>query len=125
MMGYYKNPDATRETITAEGWLRTGDVGRFDSRGYLSLTGRIKEMFKVGGTNAYPAEIEQHLATHPGVNMSVVVGAPDPRLVEVGLAFVQRKPGAELTAEDVVAHCKGRIADYKVPRHVVFVDSFP
>lgn len=125
MLGYYKNPEATRETITAEGWLRTGDVGRFDERGYLSLTGRIKEMFKVGGTNAYPAEIEQHLATHPDVNMSIVVGAPDRRLVEVGLAFVQRKPGSTVTADDIVAHCKGRIADYKVPRYVVFVDGFP
>ena len=125
MLGYYKNPDATRDAITADGWLRTGDVGRFDSRGYLSLTGRIKEMFKVGGTNAYPAEIEQHLATHPAIGMSVVVGAPDARLVEVGLAFVKRKPGADVSAQDVIAHCKGRIADYKVPRYVVFVDAFP
>lgn len=125
MLGYYKNPEATRQAITADGWLRTGDVGRFDDRGYLSLTGRIKEMFKVGGTNAYPAEIEQHLATHPAVGMSVVVGAPDARLVEVGLAFVKRRPGIEVSAQEIIAHCKGRIADYKVPRHVIFVDAFP
>jgi len=125
MLGYYKNPEATRETITEDGWLRTGDIGRFDEGGNLSITGRVKEMFKIGGTNAYPAEIEQHLSTLPGVKFSVVVGAPDERLGEVGFAFVQTDAGAELTAADIVRHCKGRIADYKVPRHVRFVDEFP
>lgn len=125
MMGYYKNPEETAKTIDADGWLKTGDIGRFDQRGYLSLTGRIKEMFKVGGTNAYPSEIEQHLATHPGIQMSVIVAAPDARLGEVGMAFVVPAKGADLTEADVVAHCKGQIADYKVPRYVRLVDSLP
>lgn len=125
MMGYYKNPGETAKTIDAEGWLKTGDIGRFDERGYLSLTGRIKEMFKVGGTNAYPSEIEQHLASHPGIQMSVIVGAPDERMGEVGMAFVIPREGADLSEADVVAHCKGRIADYKVPRHVRLVSSLP
>jgi fatty-acyl-CoA synthase len=125
MLGYYRNPEATRETITEDGWLRTGDIGRFDDEGNLSITGRIKEMFKIGGTNAYPAEIEQHLAKLPEVKMSVVVGAPDERLGEVGFAWIQLQPGASLTAEAVIGHCKGRIADYKAPRHVRFLDEFP
>jgi len=125
MMGYYKNPAETANTIDPEGWLKTGDIGRFDSRGYLSLTGRIKEMFKVGGTNAYPSEIEQHLASHPGIQMSVIVAAPDERLGEVGMAYVVPSKGATLTEADVVAHCKGKIADYKVPRYVKLVDSLP
>ena len=125
MMGYYKNPTATAETITPEGWLRTGDIGVFDAHGNLSITGRLKDMFKVGGTNVYPAEIELHLSTLPGVTQSVVVGVPDERLSEVGYAFIQRDAGAALTPEDVRRHCKGHIADYKVPRHVRFVDKFP
>jgi fatty-acyl-CoA synthase len=125
MVGYYKNSEATRETITPDGWLRTGDIGHFERGEYLALTGRAKEMFKVGGTNAYPVEIEQHLAKHPGIRMSVVVGVPDARLGEVGYAFVEARDGAALTAANVIAHCKGRIADYKVPRHVEFVAEFP
>ncbi|OCW58530.1 AMP-binding protein [Hoeflea olei] len=125
MMGYYKNPVETAKTIDPEGWLKTGDIGRFDSRGYLSLTGRIKEMFKVGGTNAYPSEIEQHLASHPGIQVSVIVAAPDERLGEVGMAYVVPSKGSGLTEADVVAHCKGKIADYKVPRYVKLVDSLP
>lgn len=125
MMGYYKNPEETAKTIDSEGWLRTGDIGRLDAQGYLSLTGRIKEMYKVGGTSTYPSEIEQHLATHPAIQMSVVVAAPDDRLGEVGMAFVLPRAGATITEAEVVAHCKGRIADYKVPRHVKLVTSFP
>lgn len=125
MMGYYKNPEETAKTIDKEGWLHTGDIGKLDERGYLSLTGRIKEMFKVGGTNAYPSEIEQHLASHPAIEMSVIVGVPDARLGEVGMAFVRPRSGTTLTADEVVSHCKGQIADYKVPRHVKLVESFP
>lgn len=125
MLGYYRNPEATKQAITEDGWLRTGDVGRFDERGNLSITGRIKEMFKIGGTNAYPAEIEQHLAKLPQIKMSVVVGAPDERLGEVGFAWVQLQPGARLSAEEVIGHCRGQIADYKAPRHVRFIDEFP
>ena len=125
MRGYYKNSDATSEAITPEGWLRTGDIGRFDQNRYLSITGRRKEMFKTGGTNAYPAEIEQHLAKLAGVAMAAVVGVPDERLGEVGYAFVQAAQGATLTEQDVIDHCRGRIANYKVPHYVRLVDEFP
>ena len=125
MLGYYKNAEATMQTITPEGWLRTGDIGRFDDQGYLSITGRLKDMFKTGGTNAYPVEIEQHLARHPSIAQSVVVGVPDQRLGEVGYAFVQLRETPAVTAEEIVGHCKGQIADYKVPHYVCFVQDFP
>ena len=125
MRGYYKNPAPPRETSTPVGGLRPGDIGRFDETGYLSITGRRKEMFKIGGTNAYPAEIEQHIAKLSAVAMSAVVAVPDDRLGEVGYAFVQRAAGTTLSESAVLDHCKGRIADYKVPRYVQFVDDFP
>lgn len=125
MMGYYKNPDATREAITPEGWFRTGDLGRFDADGYLLITGRAKEMFIVGGSNTYPAEIERFLETHPDVGQAVVCGAPHARLGEVCFAFVMPKAGATLTPEKVIEFCRGAIADYKVPRRVQIVEDFP
>ena len=82
-------------------------------------------MFIVGGSNAYPAEIQQFLETHPAVRQSLVVGAPDRRLGQVGYAFVQLKPGANASAEELVAFCRAGIADYKVPRHIAFIDEFP
>ena len=125
MLGYYKDPEATRQAITDDGWLRTGDIGRFDAQSYLSITGRLKDMFKTGGTNAYPVEIEQHLALHPAIAQSVVVGVPDQRLDEVGFAYVQLRPNAPLSPSDVVAHCRGQIANYKVPHYVCFAADFP
>ena len=125
MLGYYQNEEATREAITPEGWFRTGDLGRFDGEGYLQITGRAKEMFIVGGSNAYPAEIERFLETHPDVDQAVVCGVPHERLGEVCFAFVMPKSGAALTSEAIVEHCRGSIADYKVPRRVEIVDDFP
>ena len=125
MMGYYRDPKATREAINAEGWLRTGDLGRFDERGFLSITGRLKEMYKSGGTNVYPAEIEQHLSRHPAVKMAAVVGVPDERLSEVGFAFVELNPGCSFDAGQMRAHCKGVLADYKIPRHLAVVAELP
>lgn len=125
MLGYYKDPEATAAVITPDGWLRTGDLARFDAQGYLMLTGRLKEMLKVGGTNTSPIEIEQQLAAHPGIKSSVVVGAPDERLGQVAFAFVERASGSDVTEADIVQFCKGRMADYKVPRHVAFVEEFP
>lgn len=125
-MGYYNNPEATREAFTPEGWFRTGDLGVFDERGYLKITGRIKEMFIVGGSNTYPAEIEAHLETHPGIRQALMVGVPHERLGQVGYAFIRRSAEGEPINEDaVIAHCKGSIADYKVPRYVHFLDAFP
>ena len=125
MLGYYKDPEATAAVITPDGWLRTGDLAHFDAQGYLTLTGRLKEMLKVGGTNTSPIEIEQHLAAHPGVKSSVVVGAPDERLGQVAYAFIERASGSAVSEADIVQFCKSRMADYKVPRHIAFVDEFP
>jgi len=125
MLGYYKNEEATREAVTPEGWFRTGDLGHYDKDGYLKITGRAKEMFIVGGSNAYPAEIERYLETHPKVGQAVVCGAPHERLGEVCFAFVMPKAGEQLTKGDIVEYCRGQIADYKVPRHVDIVEDFP
>jgi fatty-acyl-CoA synthase len=125
MLGYYKNEEATREAITPEGWFLTGDLGHYDKDGYLKITGRVKEMFIVGGSNAYPAEIERYLETHPKVSQAVVCGAPHERLGEVCFAFVMPKAGERLSEGEIVEYCRGQIADYKVPRHVDIVEDFP
>ncbi len=125
MMGYYKNPKATAEVMTPEGWFRTGDLGVFDDGGYLQITGRLRDMFIVGGSNTYPAEIEAVLQQHPSVKQAVVVGVPHRRLGEVGFAYVQLREGAATRQEELVRHCAQCLADYKVPRHIEVVDDFP
>lgn len=125
MQGYYKNPEATKEVITDDGWFMTGDLGIFDEAGYLKITGRVKDMFIVGGSNAYPAEIERMLQSHDGVKQAVVVGVPHRRLGEVGYAFVEPAEGAAPTDQEIIAFCRANLADYKVPRHVEFVKEFP
>ncbi|MEV0763980.1 FadD3 family acyl-CoA ligase [Nocardia sp. NPDC050435] len=125
MLGYLDDPEATAATIDAEGWLHTGDVGTLDERGYLKITDRLKDMYISGGFNVYPAEIEQALSRLDGVAESAVVGVPDERMGEVGKAFVVRKPGAALTADDVRAHATTVLANFKVPRFVEFRDELP
>jgi fatty-acyl-CoA synthase len=125
MLGYYKNPEATLATITPEGWLKTGDLGRFDSEGFLSVTGRLKEMYKTGGTNVYPAEIEQLLIQHPAIALVAIVGVPDLRLDEVGFAFIQTHPDQQITHTELRAFCKGKLADYKVPRYLKVLAAIP
>ncbi len=125
MLGYYKNPAATAEAIGADGWFRSGDLGSLDPEGYLKITGRMKEMFIVGGSNAYPAEIEKFLQAIPEIKQAVVVGVPDRRLGEVGYAFVQLHQGRTLTEADLIRQCRLTMADYKVPRFVRFVEDFP
>jgi fatty-acyl-CoA synthase len=125
MVGYYKDPVATSQAITPDGWLRSGDIGNLDSAGYLTITGRLKEMLKVGGTNTSPVEIEQHLASHPAVKSSAVVGVPDERLGQVPCAYIEVVNGATVDAQDIIAYCKSRMANYKVPRYVKFVDELP
>jgi fatty-acyl-CoA synthase len=125
MQGYYRAPEATAAAITPDGWFRTGDLGVFDEAGYLKIVGRLKDMFIVGGTNAYPAEIEKELEAIPGVRQAVVVGAPHERLGEVGYAFIQTADGTSPSADEVIAACRRDLADYKVPRYVQFVDDFP
>jgi fatty-acyl-CoA synthase len=121
--GYYNDPEKTAETITPDGWFRTGDLGVMDEDGYLSITGRLKEMFVVGGYNAYPAEIEGVLHTHPKVKMAQTFGVPDGRLGEVGCAYIELRSGEETDEADIVEFCKERMANYKVPRYVRFVNA--
>ncbi|MEU6126469.1 FadD3 family acyl-CoA ligase [Streptomyces sp. NPDC047123] len=125
MQGYYEDPDGTRQCMTPDGWLRTGDVGVLDEEGNLRITDRIKDMFIVGGFNAYPAEIEQLIGLHPEVADVAVVGVPDPRLGEVGRAYVVRRRGAVVTADDLIAWSRREMANYKVPRSVEFVAELP
>jgi len=125
MLGYLDDPDATKAAIDADGWLRTGDAGRLDAAGYLTITGRIKDMYICGGFNVYPAEVEQVLARLDGVAESAVIGVPDPRLGEVGKAYLITRPGHALDAADVLAFCRERLANYKVPRVVEFRDTLP
>ncbi|SFB45958.1 Acyl-CoA synthetase (AMP-forming)/AMP-acid ligase II [Amycolatopsis marina] len=125
MLGYLDDPEATAEAIDVEGWLHTGDVGTLDERGYLKITDRIKDMYICGGFNVYPAEVEQALARLDGVADSAVIGVPDTRMGEVGRAYVVRRPGADVSASDIVEHCKAVLANYKVPRQVEFRDQLP
>ncbi|MGJ5755117.1 acyl-CoA synthetase (AMP-forming)/AMP-acid ligase II [Streptomyces puniciscabiei] len=125
MSGYYDDPAATAEAISPDGWLRTGDVGVLDEAGNLRITDRIKDMFIVGGFNAYPAEIEQLLGTHPDVREVAVIGIPDTRLGEVAKAYVVRRPGSPLTSDDLIAWARREMANYKVPRAVDFVPELP
>ena len=125
MLGYLDDPDATAEAVDAEGWLHTGDIGRVDEHGYLKVTDRLKDMYICGGFNVYPAEVEQELARLKGVVESAVVGVPDDRLGEVGKAFVVRRPGSSVTSGDVLVHLRERLANFKVPREVEFVDVLP
>lgn len=125
MLEYFNAPDATAEAIDGDGWFKTGDLGRLDADGYLKITGRAKEMFIVGGSNAYPAEIEAALQTHPAVKQAVIVGVPHPRLGEVGHAFVELETDMVAAEAEIVAWAKSRLADYKVPRRIAFVDDFP
>ncbi|GGN61595.1 putative fatty-acid-CoA ligase FadD [Streptomyces albiflavescens] len=125
MQGYFEDAAATAEVLTEDGWLRTGDVGVLDEAGNLRITDRIKDMFIVGGFNAYPAEIEQLLGLHPDVADVAVIGVPDGRLGEVGKAYVVRRPGSVLTADDLIAWSRREMANYKVPREVEFVEELP
>jgi fatty-acyl-CoA synthase len=125
MRGYYNKPEATAAAIDTEGWMHTGDMGVLRADGHLRFMGRYKDMLKIGGENVDPMEVEAYLMSHPAINLAAVVSYPDARLSEVGVAFVRCEPGHRLTAPDVLAYCRGRIASFKIPRHVLFVDDFP
>ena len=125
LIEYLDNPEATRATLDADGWLRSGDVGMLDSAGYLKLTDRLKDMYIVGGFNVYPAEIEKQMSGLPGIHQSAIIGVPDQRLGEVGHAFIVRSAGSTITAEEVIGWSKANLANYKVPRGVTFVDALP
>jgi HIP---CoA ligase len=125
MAGYLDDPDATAATLSADGWVRTGDLGVLDERGNLRIVGRLKDMFIVGGFNAYPAEIENALLRHPDVRQAAVIGIPDERLGEVGAAFVVTTSGDAGAADDIREWCRDEMANYKVPRLVRVVDALP
>ena len=125
MLGYLDNPEATAETIDADGWLHTGDVGIMDERGYVRITDRTKDMFIVGGFNAYPAEIENQLMGHDGIAQVAVVGVPDERMGEVGMAFVVPRPGVTLEIDELHAWAREVMANFKVPRHFRIVEALP
>jgi acyl-CoA synthetase (AMP-forming)/AMP-acid ligase II len=125
MQGFLDDPEATAEAIDADGWLHTGDIGTLDPDGNLRITDRKKDMFIVGGFNAYPAEIENMISDHPAVSQVAIVGVPDTRLGEVGCAFVVLRPDQTLTADELIAWCRERMANYKVPRSVQVVDALP
>ncbi len=125
MLGYLDDPAATAEAIDADGWLHTGDVGVLDEHGYLRITDRLKDMYICGGFNVYPAEVEQALVRLDGVLDVAVIGMPDERLGEVGKAFVVRRPGSELDAAAVISFARERLANFKAPREVAFIDSLP
>lgn len=124
LVGYYNDPEKTAQTIRG-GWLHTGDIGSFDEAGQIMFHGRTKDMLKVGGENVAAAEIEAALQSHDAVKLAQVVGIPDDRYGEVAAAFVELNEGACAVAEDLIAHCKGRIANFKLPRHVRFVSDWP
>jgi acyl-CoA synthetase (AMP-forming)/AMP-acid ligase II len=125
MQGYFEDAERTAEAIDADGWLHTGDIGTMDADGYVTITDRKKDMFIVGGFNAYPAEIENLLLGHPEIAQVAVVGIPDERMGEVGVAFVVPTTGTAPDPEEIVAWSREHMANYKVPRRVVVVDSLP
>ncbi|WP_417285315.1 FadD3 family acyl-CoA ligase [Comamonas sp.] len=125
MQGYFEDAKATEETIDADGWLHTGDVGVLDERGYLRITDRLKDMFIVGGFNCYPAEIERMLADHPDVAQVAVLGVEDERMGEVGCACVVARNGVTLDKDAFTSWCRANMANYKVPRFVLQMDSLP
>jgi len=123
--GYYKKPEDTARAIDRGGWFHTGDMGVMRPDGHLRFVGRYKDMLKIGGENVDPMEVESYLASHGSIKAAAVVGVPDRRLAEVAVAFVQLEAGCTLTEQEVIAHCRGRVASFKIPRHVAFVDEFP
>lgn len=125
MKGYWDKPEATRETIDADGWLHTGDMARQRPDGHWVFLGRYKDMLKVGGENVSPAEVEAYLRVMPEIQDAAVVAYPDPRLAEVPVAFVILKTGQTIDAEALLARMKGKIASYKIPKHVIFCDAYP
>ena len=125
MRGYLDDPEETAEAIDPQGWLHTGDIGVMDERGYLDITDRKKDMFIVGGFNAYPAEIENLMLANPTIAQVAVVGVPDERMGEVGVAFVVARHDQSVDPDELVAWCRKRMANYKAPARVVVVDALP
>jgi acyl-CoA synthetase (AMP-forming)/AMP-acid ligase II len=122
--GYHRDPAKTAESIDSEGWFHSGDIGSVDSNGHLRFHGRFKDMLKVGGENVAAAEVEAVFDSHEGVELTQVIGIPDERLAEVPAAYVKLKNGA-VSADELIAFARERIASFKVPRHVRFIEEWP
>jgi acyl-CoA synthetase (AMP-forming)/AMP-acid ligase II len=125
MSGYFEDPAKTAETIDSDGWFHTGDVGVMDANGYLRITDRIKDMFIVGGFNAYPAEIERLLLLHPEIAQVAVIGVPDERLGEVGYAYVIATSGTMPDSAEIISWARDNMANFKAPKYVEVVDELP
>jgi fatty-acyl-CoA synthase len=123
--GYWNRPDATADAFTADGWFRSGDLGRLDEEGFLTLVDRKKDMVISGGENVYSAEVEDVLFAHPAVAEAAIIGVPDERWGEAVCAVVALRPSQRATADELIAHCRTRLAKYKTPKYVVFVDALP
>ena len=124
MRSYYNNPEATAAAFTPDGWLKTGDLGELTAEGRLRMTGRLKDVFRVGGENVAPAEVEEVLLAHPAVETAQVIGVPDARLGEVACAYVTLKSNASVEEEGLIAWCKERCASFRVPRYLRIVEDF-
>lgn len=125
MMGYYNKPRETADSYDDDGWFHTGDTGVLRPDGYIRFFGRYKDMLKVGGENVDPMEVEALLLGLEGVQQVAVVAYPDPRLTDVAVAYIQRRAGATVSEDEVIAYCRGKVATFKIPRHVLFIDEFP
>jgi fatty-acyl-CoA synthase len=124
MLGYWDDPAKTDEAIDKDGWMHSGDLATMDEKGYVRITGRIKDMIIRGGENIYPREIEEFLLTHEAIGDAQVFGISDEKYGEEVCTWIIPKPGMAITSDEVLAHCKGRIAHYKVPRYIRIVDAF-
>ena len=123
--GYYKKPEETAKAFSADGWFKSGDLGVRDAEGRTIFKGRLREVLRISHFMVAPAEIEAFIMTHPKVSQAFVIGVPDPKMNEAAVAYVIAKPGERVTEAEIVGHCKGKIASYKVPRHVRVVDDVP
>jgi len=125
MKGYYNKPDETRAAVDEDGWLHTGDSGLMDDQGSLRFTGRIKDIVRVGGENVSAMEVENFLLSHPKVKNASVIAVPDKVKTEVCMAVIQLKEGETAAEEEIIGYCRDRIANFKIPKYVRFVDEYP
>lgn len=123
--GYYKDPEKTAQALDADGWYHSADIGSIDENGHVMFHGRFKDMLKVGGENVAAAEVEAVLATHPAVRLAQVIGLPDDRLAEIPAAYIEREDNSQVEAEELIAYTKQRLASFKVPRHIRFIEEWP
>ena len=121
--GYYNKPEETYQTIDSDGWLHTGDLGVIDENGYISLTGRIKEIYRIGAENVAPKEIEDIITSHPKVNQAYVIGVPCPTMGEVGMAWIVLEQGETATEEDMLTYVSDKLARFKIPKYIRFVSE--